>query len=88
MSRHTLSPAQLRASFEHALKYAHTEGIVYQDTGLDLTVTEAIDEVAGAAPDPPAELIAAAEQAFAGQLDGSNAARAEQELRDWFRDQS
>ncbi|MBV7707886.1 hypothetical protein [Nocardia nova] len=57
---------------------------MYPDNGLDKVVDDAIGEVAMGCPDPAPELIAAAERAFAGMLDGSNAARAQQELSDWF----
>lgn len=77
-----LSRDQLRRSFELYLEAARTEGIVYTATGLDDHVTAAIDAVAGGFPNPAPELIAAAERAFEGQLDGSNAERDRQELLD------
>lgn len=82
--RGRLTPEQLRGKFELALRIARTTGVVYPDNGLDKVVDDAIGEVAMGCPDPAPELIAAAERAFAGMLDGSNAARAQQELSDWF----
>lgn len=82
--RGRLTSEQLRGEFELALRIARTTGVVYPDSGLDHFVTGAIDEVAMGCPDPAPELIVAAERAFAGMLDGSNAAWAQQELSDWF----
>ncbi|NKY46171.1 hypothetical protein [Nocardia cerradoensis] len=82
--RGRLTPEQLRGEFKLALRIARTTGVVYPDNGLDKVVEDAIGEVAMGCPDPAPELIAAAEHAFAGMLDGSNAARARQDLLDWF----
>jgi hypothetical protein len=79
-----LTPEKLRGNFEIMLEFARTEGILYTETGLDAEVTAALADVAGECPDPLPELIVAAQRAFAGQLDGSNAARAQEKLLEIF----
>ncbi|MEU8548170.1 hypothetical protein AB0C81_14475 [Streptomyces roseoverticillatus] len=53
-------------------------------TGLDMATDDALWEIARYGPGAPAELVDAARAAFAGQLDGSNAARWRAELRRKF----
>lgn len=67
------TPDRVRSDFALALAAAG-DGIVYTDLPLDPMVMVALDAVAAQAPEPPRAAIDAAERAFAGQLDGSNAA--------------
>ncbi len=73
------SREELAVEFDAALIAARTEAVLLTPTRLDLDVDNALAAVAAAAPDPSPELVAAAEAAFAGMLDGSNAARVERE---------
>jgi hypothetical protein len=52
--------------FQNALDYA-AQGAVVSDTGLSENVEAALDKVRDAAPNPPAELIAAAREAYMRQ---------------------
>ncbi|MFI9406468.1 hypothetical protein [Nocardia sp. NPDC052316] len=65
---------ELRQSFDAALDAVRAGAGISSDTGLDLRTVNALWEIADAYPDIPEQLIAAARAAFAGQLDGSNAA--------------
>ncbi|MBF6394117.1 hypothetical protein IU443_29755 [Nocardia farcinica] len=79
-----LTTAEKRQLFEAALREAVDRGVVYSHNGVDDDVDEALMAIASAYPHVTPDLIDAAERAFAGQLDGSNAARAEQEMRRRF----
>lgn len=68
---------ELRQSFVDALTSVRGGGGVASDNGLDLRTMAALWQIADAYPVIPDELIAAAGAAFAGQLDGSNAAARE-----------
>lgn len=72
---------ELRARFAYALAVARGEGISLTDNPFDTDTAVAVTAVADAYPDPPAELITAAEAAFAGMLDGTNAQRHAEETR-------
>lgn len=76
--------AELRRAFDEALRLAADEAAITSDTGLDSTVDDALIAIAEAAPNPPRELIRAAEAAFAGQLDGSNAAAQRRRSDEYF----
>ncbi|GGV11120.1 hypothetical protein GCM10010182_34160 [Actinomadura cremea] len=77
------SQEELRSNFAAMLESALSEGALWTETGLDMEVEDALWAIARARPDVPADLVAAAYRAFAGQLDGSNARahRAELERR-------
>lgn len=74
------SPEQLRRNFESVLADALSGEGVRTETGLDNDTETAVWAIARAYPNVPDELVAAAYRAFAGQLDGSNAARWHAEL--------
>ncbi|WP_174416450.1 hypothetical protein [Nocardia concava] len=77
MRRHgRLTREQLQLSFESALSRALTRGTFRTHTGLDFETRNALKEIARAHPNVTDDLVAAAHRAFAGQLDGSNSARA------------
>ncbi|WP_067711993.1 hypothetical protein [Nocardia yamanashiensis] len=65
---------QLRRNFDNALAAASAGHGVRSESGLDEPTQRALFAVAGAYPEIPQELTDAARAAFAGQLDGSNAA--------------
>ncbi|WP_067473374.1 hypothetical protein [Nocardia amamiensis] len=65
---------ELRANFDELLASVLTGGGIYSESGLDMATEEALWMIARAYPDVPDELVDAAHAAFAGQLDGSNAA--------------
>ncbi|MFC5750961.1 hypothetical protein [Actinomadura rugatobispora] len=64
---------ELRENFATLLESVITGGGIRSESGLDMEVEEALWSIARAYPEVPAELVAAAYRAFAGQLDGSNA---------------
>lgn len=66
--------AEMRRNFEGLLEKVRAGGAPHSDSGLDLDTEEALWAITRAHPDVPDELVAAARAAFAGQLDGSNAA--------------
>ncbi|MBF6545153.1 hypothetical protein [Nocardia brasiliensis] len=68
------SEDELRLFFDEALTAVRAGAGVPTDNGLDLRTANALWEIAEAYPNIPGHLISAAEAAFAGQLDGSNAA--------------
>ncbi|WP_330233021.1 hypothetical protein OHA40_11390 [Nocardia sp. NBC_00508] len=68
------SDDELRANFDELLASVLTGGGIYSESGLDMETEEALWTIARAYPDVPDELVDAARAAFAGQLDGSNAA--------------
>ncbi|SEL57965.1 hypothetical protein [Streptacidiphilus jiangxiensis] len=57
---------------------------VHSCSGLDDDTETALWAIAEAHPDVSLELVDAARAAFAGQLDGSNAARWGEDLERWF----
>ena len=65
---------ELRRAFEEELASAAAGGPLRTDTGLDLETDEALAAIAMAYPAVSDALLGAARRAFAGQLDGSNAA--------------
>ncbi|WP_329389564.1 hypothetical protein OG625_36590 [Streptomyces sp. NBC_01351] len=80
MRRGRPSEGQLRANFESALAGALEGRGVRTETGLDQQAEKALWAIIRARPDVPDELVAAARQAFAGQLDGSNAVQRRAEM--------
>ncbi|NNH71858.1 hypothetical protein HLB23_18670 [Nocardia uniformis] len=74
------SDQQLRRSFESVLGDVSAGRGVRTATGLDEETEEALWVIARAYPDVTEELVESARRAFAGQLDGSNAARWHVEL--------
>ncbi|MFE3187223.1 toxin-antitoxin system YwqK family antitoxin [Streptomyces violascens] len=66
---------QLRRTFGAVLEEVLSGQGLRTCTGLDMETDEALWEIAKYGPGAPAELVDAARAAFAGQLDGSNAAR-------------
>ncbi|MFD6400814.1 hypothetical protein [Nocardia sp. NPDC060249] len=75
------SEDELRTWFAYVLAVARDEGLSLTDIPLDFDTTSAVTAVADAYPDPSAELIVAAEAAFAGMLDGTNAQRRAEQTR-------
>ncbi|MEC3913325.1 hypothetical protein [Nocardia sp. CDC160] len=71
---------QLRRTFEASLQDAVSGRGIRTETGFDMPTENALWDIASAYPDVTDELIEAARRAFAGQLDGSNAARWQAEL--------
>ncbi|MBF6211562.1 hypothetical protein IU433_19155 [Nocardia puris] len=71
---------ELRSNFEAELASVTTGGGLRSETGLDVETDAALIEIARAYPAVPEELVRAARAAFAGQLDGSNAAARRAEL--------
>ncbi|MBF6297656.1 hypothetical protein IU459_08880 [Nocardia amamiensis] len=65
---------ELRANFDELLASVLTGGGIYSESGLDMETEKALWTIARAYPGVPDELVDAARAAFAGQLDGSNAA--------------
>ncbi|APB01566.1 hypothetical protein [Nocardia seriolae] len=78
------SDDELRANFDEVLAEVLTGRGVHTATGLDDDTEDALWAIAEAHPNATPELIAAARQAFAGQLDGSNAERWAEEMDNWF----
>ncbi|MFF3216560.1 hypothetical protein ACFYYB_38815 [Streptomyces sp. NPDC002886] len=74
---------QLRRTFESVLTAVLSGRGVRTETGLDTPTENALWAIARARPNAPDALVAAAYRAFAGQIDGSNAAarRAEMDRR-------
>ncbi|MFD7033835.1 hypothetical protein ACFWAR_37975 [Streptomyces sp. NPDC059917] len=77
------SEEQLRRNFDSVLTAVLSGRGVRTETGLDHRTETALWAVRRAHPNPPDALVAAARRAFAGQLDGTNAAawRAEMDRR-------
>ncbi|MFF2552685.1 hypothetical protein ACFVUS_16890 [Nocardia sp. NPDC058058] len=75
------SKEQLQRNFDSMLRSVLSGSGLRTETGLDQQTMKALRELRSAYPNAPQELEAAARRAFAGQLDGSNAAqrRAEQD---------
>lgn len=74
------SGEQLLLTFEKVLAEVLTGRGVRSCTGLDSPTQDALWRIARADPDARAGLVDAARSAFAGQLDGGNAARWHEEL--------
>ncbi|MFD6887376.1 hypothetical protein [Streptomyces sp. NPDC059957] len=77
------SQEQVRRNFEGVLTDVLSGRGVRTGTGLDTQTENALWAIARARPNAPDALVAAAYRAFAGQIDGSNAAarRAETDRR-------
>lgn len=77
------SQEQLRRNFESVLTNVLSGRGVRTETGLDTPTENALWAISRAFPEAPDALVAAAYRAFAGQIDGSNAAawRAETDRR-------
>ncbi|MEV6219790.1 hypothetical protein [Nocardia sp. NPDC051833] len=75
---------ELRRQFEWALEQA-LQGTGRTGLALDSTVQDALLAVMDSAPDVPADLVAAARTAFAGQLSGANHRSRDAELENLFR---
>ncbi|MET8648681.1 hypothetical protein [Nocardia aurea] len=65
---------ELRRNFERELESVTSGGGLRSETGLDVDTDAALIEIAKAYPNIPDALVGAARTAFAGQLDGTNAA--------------
>ncbi|RKT09784.1 hypothetical protein BX285_6889 [Streptomyces sp. 1114.5] len=75
---------ELRQSFHAELERVVAGGGVRSCTGLDNDTSEALWAIASAEPADRGALVPAAYRAFAGQLDGSNAARWHEDLERRF----
>ncbi|MGI5221408.1 hypothetical protein [Nocardia sp. CA-290969] len=75
---------ELRENFAEMLESVRNGGGLRTETGLDMETEEALWDIARAYPDVTDELVTAAREAFAGQLDGSNARRHREELARQF----
>lgn len=69
------SEEQLKLNFENMLARVLEGHGLRTSTGLDQETRAALRAISDAHPAATAELVEAARRAFAGQLDGSNAAR-------------
>ncbi|MFJ8477376.1 hypothetical protein [Kitasatospora sp. NPDC094011] len=78
------SDQELRQTFHELLERALTGGGPYSCNGLDDDTEETIWAIAAAEPADRTALVPAAYRAFAGQLDGSNAARRDEEMERWL----
>ncbi|WP_069161909.1 hypothetical protein [Nocardia altamirensis] len=65
---------ELRSNFEELLASVTSGSGLFTESGVDTETENALLAIARAYPEVPDDLIAAARRAFAGQLDGSNAA--------------
>ncbi|MEV0293215.1 hypothetical protein [Nocardia sp. NPDC050710] len=72
---------ELRESFESELTSVVSGGGMRSGTGLDLDTESALVDIARAYPNISDALVAAARIAFAGQLDGTNAAAGDAHLQ-------
>lgn len=72
---------ELRRNFERELASVTTGGGLRSETGLDVETDAALIAIATAYPAVTEDLVRAARSAFAGQLDGTNAAARRAELR-------
>ncbi|MET8422580.1 hypothetical protein [Nocardia sp. NPDC004860] len=75
MRRGRPSKEQLQQTFEQVLASASEGRLVRTETGLDRPTRDALNAIARAHPNASEELVEESRSAFAGQLDGSNAAR-------------
>ncbi|MFI0739640.1 toxin-antitoxin system YwqK family antitoxin [Streptomyces sp. NPDC021100] len=80
MRRDRPTDDQLARVFATVLKEVLSGQGLRNHTGLDMETDDALWEIAKYGPGAPPELVDAARAAFAGQLDGSNAARWRAEL--------
>lgn len=80
MRRGRPSEEQLRRNFESVLATVSAGHGVRSSTGLDEPTKDALWAISRAFPNITEELVTSARQTFAGQLDGSNAARWHEEL--------
>ncbi|MEV6095113.1 hypothetical protein [Nocardia sp. NPDC051981] len=78
------SDDELRQNFDEVLSHVMQGRGVHTATGLDDDTQTALWAIAEAHPNITPELIDAARRAFAGQLDGSNAARWREDMDNWF----
>ncbi|MEC3913330.1 hypothetical protein [Nocardia sp. CDC160] len=78
------SDDELRRNFDEVLSDVMQGRGVHTATGLDEDTQNALWAITAAHPNVTPELIDAARRAFAGQLDGSNAARWRADMDDWF----
>ncbi|WP_433564577.1 hypothetical protein ACQP1O_04215 [Nocardia sp. CA-151230] len=78
------SDDELRENFDEVLTHVLAGRGVHTATGLDDDTQDALWAIAEAYPNATPELIDAARRAFAGQLDGSNAERWQEEMDNWF----
>ncbi|GGL23680.1 hypothetical protein [Nocardia jinanensis] len=78
------SEDEMRENFAEMLESVRNGGGLRTETGLDMTTEEALWDIARAYPEVTEELVEAARNAFAGQLDGSNARRHREELARQF----
>ncbi|MFF7636258.1 hypothetical protein ACFZB9_24385 [Kitasatospora sp. NPDC008050] len=78
------SDQQLRAIFHHELEEVLAGRGPRTCTGLDDDTSQALWAISEAEAGDREALAAAAYRAFAGQLDGSNAARWHADLESWF----
>ncbi|MET9606718.1 hypothetical protein ABZZ17_16825 [Streptomyces sp. NPDC006512] len=74
------SPRQLRDNFDRALAAALAGQGLRSCQGFDDYTDSALWAIARARPNVPDGLVEAARRAFAGQLDGSNSARRQEDL--------
>ncbi|WP_245676912.1 hypothetical protein [Nocardia acidivorans] len=74
------SKEQLQRNFDSMLQRALSGGGLRTETGLDQQTMRALRDLRSAYPNASPELEAAARRAFAGQLDGSNAAARRAEM--------
>ncbi|MFE3255931.1 hypothetical protein ACFXPS_12440 [Nocardia sp. NPDC059091] len=78
------SDDELRENFDEVLTHVLAGKGVHTATGLDDDTQDALWAIAEAYPNATPEMIDAARKAFAGQLDGSNAQRWQEEMDNWF----
>ncbi|MCU1643449.1 MAG: hypothetical protein JWN03_3724 [Nocardia sp.] len=75
---------ELRENFDQVLADVLAGQGPRSATGLDDDTQTALWTIFKAYPEVTPELVEAARQALAGQLDGSNAVRWEQDMEKWF----
>lgn len=80
------SDDELRENFEEVLAAVLSGDGPRTATGLDDVTQTALWAIFKAYPDVTPELVDAAKQGLAGQLDGSNAARWEADMEKWFQE--
>jgi hypothetical protein len=73
---------ELIQNFDAELDSVCNGGGLRSATGLDMETEATLWAIARAYPNVSDELVAAAKEAFAGQLDGSNAGRQREDLAD------
>ncbi|WP_024800391.1 hypothetical protein [Nocardia sp. BMG51109] len=75
---------ELRRNFEEQLASVRGGGGLSSDTGLDSRTDAALWDIAVAYPNVPDAVVEEARNAFAGQLDGTNAAERQAKLERMF----